>query len=499
MKQLILDYTPFCTRAALVEDGELIDFSVEMANVRGIVGNIYKGVVENVLSGMKAAFVNIGLERNGFLYVGDSRVDKSRLQSVPPTKGGASISPGDVIMCQAVKDQFGQKGARLATDITLPGYYLVLLPSSSFIGVSRKIENDRRREYLEQLVKSICPEGFGFIIRSAADTATDEDIISEAQTLLEAWDGIVADFYKAPLKSAVFEEVSLFERALRDTFSEGVDTVVVNDDLVAKNLEGKVGKAKIVMYNGERNIMSHFGLSAQINHLCDRKVVLPGGAYIVIDKTEAMTVIDVNTGKFVGTKDLEDTVFRTNLIAAEGIAKQLRIRNISGIVVIDFIDMEEEAHREAVLDALKTALKKDRLKTSTVGMTSLGLVELTRKKTRLPIDDFMLQPCKDSSGGFQISDAQLAFMLRDELIDYMLASPEDIAYVGVHPSVYNMVFESKILEHNLLTVWKDKQIYLYADEYLSRDRFSFSSTLPKIPIQVIKMLNNSTQYEIDVD
>ncbi|MDE6060592.1 MAG: ribonuclease E/G, partial [Clostridia bacterium] len=167
MKQLILDYTPYCTRVALVENGELIEFSVEMTGVRGIVGNIYKGKVENVLSGMKAAFVNIGLERNGFLYVGDSLVDKSRLQSVMPSKKSTNVSAGDVIMCQVVKDQFGQKGARLTTDITLAGSYLVFLPSSEFIGVSRKIENDKRREYLEQLVKSICPLGSGFIIRSA--------------------------------------------------------------------------------------------------------------------------------------------------------------------------------------------------------------------------------------------------------------------------------------------------------------------------------------------
>lgn len=475
MKQLILDYTPYCTRAALVDNGEMIDFYYEMTSVRGLVGNIYKGRVENVLSGMKAAFVNIGLERNGFLYVGDSRVDNSRLNSIPPKKH-TEISAGDIIMCQVVKDQFGQKGARLATDITLPGYYLVLLPSSNFIGVSRKISNDKRREYLEQLVKSICPDGYGFIIRSAADKATDIDIITEATQLLSLWEKISEDYKSAPVLSTVFEEASLFERAMRDTFSEGVDKVIVNDDVVARTLEGKMGKMRIELYTGERSIMSHYGLTSQINHLCDRRVQMSNGAYIVIDKTEALTVIDVNTGKFVGTKDLEDTVFKTNLLAADCIAKQLRIRNISGIVVVDFIDMQLEEHREQVVKELRRVLSNDRLKTSSIEMTSLGLVELTRKKTRLPIDDFMLQPSKDSNGGFELSDAQLAFMLRDELTDYVLSTRFENVYVGVHKSVYDMVIESNILAHDLLR-W-NKQIFIYSDEDMRRDRFVFSENKP---------------------
>ena len=208
MKQLLLDYTPNCTRAALVEDGELIEFTLEMTSVKGIVGNIYKGKVENVLSGMEAAFVNIGLERNGFLYVGDSLVDSKSIGSSMP-RHKLNVSPGDIIMCQVVKDQFGQKGARLTTDITLPGCYLVLLPTSNFIGVSRKIVSVGRREYLESLVTSICPEGMGFIIRSAADKAVDEDIINEAKDLVALWNKIQADYKRADVKSLVFEEEDL--------------------------------------------------------------------------------------------------------------------------------------------------------------------------------------------------------------------------------------------------------------------------------------------------
>ncbi|MCQ2602572.1 MAG: Rne/Rng family ribonuclease, partial [Clostridia bacterium] len=389
MKKLLIDYNPYCVRAALVENGELVEFGVEHATMRGLVGNIYKGKVENVLSGMKAAFVNIGLERNGFLYVGDSLVDSARLKNGrEPIE--LNVSPGDTVMCQVVKDQFGTKGARLTLDVSIPGYFLVLLPKSNFFGVSRKIENDERRAYLEEFVKTLCPQNMGFIIRSAADKASDVDIENEAQSLLNEWKKVEQDYLKAPQKSIVFKEAELLERAIRDTYSEGVESVIVNDETLANELESKLGKGKVEFYKGDKNIFAHYKISAQVNRLADRRVNMGNGAYLIIDKTEALTVIDVNTGKFVGDKDLEDTVFKTNMVAAEEIAKQLRLRNISGIVVIDFIDMTVEEHKTEVIEHLKTALKKDRLKTSSVEMTSLGLVELTRKKTSLPVDDLML-------------------------------------------------------------------------------------------------------------
>jgi len=477
MKQLILDYTPYCTRAALVEDGELIEFSIEKASVRGIVGNIYKGKVENVLSGMEAAFVNIGLERNGFLYVGETLVDSKGLQVALPKKK-LNVSPGDTIMCQVVKDQFGTKGARLTTDITLPGYYLVLLPNSEFIGVSRRIECSKRREYLEQLVSSFCPAGNGFIIRSAADKATDEEIKCEAQQLLELWDRVQQDFKKANEKSVVYEEGDLFDRAFRDTLGEGVDRVVVNDEGVAKSFEGRVGGAKIEVYKGERNIMAHFNVTSQINALCSRTVHLENGAYIVIDKTEALTVIDVNTGKFAGRRDLEDTVFKTNIAAAKCIAKQLRLRNISGIVVIDFIDMQNEEHKEAVIETLKDALKNDRLKTSTVGMTPLGLVELTRKKTRLPLDGYLLQPCAHCHGGYTVSNLQVAFTLRDEILDFVLAHKCDEVYVGMSPTIFNTILECNITSKQLEGAWAKKKVVIYYDESFPRQKYVISEIAP---------------------
>ncbi|MBR4800787.1 MAG: Rne/Rng family ribonuclease [Clostridia bacterium] len=489
MKQLLLDYTPYCTRAALVEDGELIEFSIEKTAVRGIVGNIYKGKVENVLSGMEAAFVNIGLERNGFLYVGETLVDSKGLGALPPKKK-LNVSPGDVIMCQVVKDQFGQKGARLTTDITLPGYYLVLLPTSSFIGVSRKVVCQTRREYLEQLVTSLCPEGMGFIVRSAAEKAKDEDIIAEAKDLIALWEQVREDFKKSKGKSLIFEEGDLFDRALRDTFGEDVERIVVNDEDIAKSLKGKVGDAVIEVYKGERNIMAHFNVSEQINRICDRRVYLENGAYIVIDKTEALTVIDVNTGKFAGTKDLEDTVYKTNIAAAVCIAKQLRLRNISGIVVIDFIDMQNEEHQAQVIETLKDALKNDRLKTSTIGMTPLGLVELTRKKTRLQNDEYLLQNCNHCHGGYTISNLQVVFMLRDELIDFLLSHKGENVYVGVSQVIYDTILECGITAKHLGGKLAKRNIFVYKVEHFPRQKHVISDVAPEpLPANMFQILN----------
>lgn len=479
MKQLIIDYNPFCVRTALVKDGELLDFAVEHGSVRGLVGNIYKGKVENVLSGMKAAFVNIGLERNGFLYVGESLVDSGRLKG-DREPASLNVSAGDVIMCQVVKDQFGMKGARLTTDVTLPGYFLVLLPKSTFFGVSRKIESDERRAYLEEYVRSIAPQGTGFIIRSAAEKATDEDIKHEAEDLLKLWEKVEADYQRTSPKGLVFKEVELLERAIRDSFNEEVDLVVVNEPTLASQLENKVGKAQIEVYTGKRSIFAAYGISGQVNKLSDRRVDLDNGAYIIIDKTEALTVIDVNTGRFVGGKDLEDTVFKTNAAAADEIARQLRLRNISGIIVIDFIDMVDDSHKEQIIERLKKALKRDRLKTSAVEMTTLGLVELTRKKTRLPVDEFMLSPCKECMGGHIVSDEQTVFILRDELIEYTLLNDCSTYIARVNPDIFDAVFATKLMKHELEGIWHGKRVYFIPDAGLKRDCFDFSGNDEKV-------------------
>ena len=461
MKQLFVDRNPFFVRTALVEEGKLIEFGVEHVAARGHVGNIYKGRIENVLGGMKAAFVNIGLERNGFLYIGDAEKDRR-------------FSAGDIVMCQVVKEQFGSKGARLTLDVTLPGYSLVLLPMGGFRGVSRKIEDETRRAELERLVAGEGPQEMGFIVRSAAVKVPDEQIKAEVAALVSIWEKTCERYKQAAPASVVFREAQLIERAIRDNYAEEVDRIVVNEPFLAERLSARLYDVKVEYYSGRRDIFRQYGLSEQIDALADRKVELDGGAYLVIDRTEALTVIDVNTGRFVGSQNLEDTVFRTNLAAAAEVAKQLRARNISGIVIVDFIDMQTEEHRKAVLDSLKEELKKDRLKTSAVSMTGLGLVELTRKRTRLSADSFLLEPCDSCHGGFVVSSTHLALRLRDELIEFSIAHDHASYLVRVHPAVMEKALRFRVMAREIAEQWRGKRVYLIPDATLARDKFEIS-------------------------
>ena len=468
MKNILIDYTEGIVRVALVDGKTLEEFSVERSSHIGIVGNIYKGKVENVLSGMKAVFVNIGLDKNGFLHVGDNLVDPGTI-----TSGGVAkpinVSAGDMIMCQVEKDSFGTKGPRLTTDITLAGYYLVLTPQSNYIGVSRKIYNPERRQYLEDLVKSLCPPNMGFIIRSASYKATDDEIKAEIVNLVSLWEKVLCDYQSAPPTGLVFQEAELLERAIRDTLAEDIDRVIVNERNVAKLLENKVGNATVEYYDGERNIFKFYGVDGQINSLHERRVNLKNGGYLIIDKTEALTVIDVNTGKFVGGQNLEDTVYKTNLESAEEIARQLRLRNIGGIVVIDFIDMAEKAHKEDVVNRLKSCLKKDNKRTSAVEMTGLGLVQLTRKKTSLPIGEFMLDECDDCMDGHVVSGVQALLMARGDIIDFALKNKDSIILAKVHPALIDEHKETDVFsvdkEHSL----KGRKIYMLGDKALKRN------------------------------
>jgi len=486
MKRLILDYIPYCTRVALVDDGELVEFSVEKTAFRGIVGNIYKGQVKNTISGMKASFVDIGLQRNGFLQMGDSLVDPNALDTFRP-QNNLKVSPGDIIMCQVVKDQFGTKGARLTTDISIPGNYLVILPNTSYIGISRKIENLSRREHLEKLIKSIAPENIGFIIRSAANDADDNELINEAKILESIWNDVQYKYNKASIASVVFEESSLVDRAIRDLINEKIDEIVVNDEALKEEIEKSSVKVDVKYFEGDEDIMTHYNITDQINHICDHKVNMDNGGSIVIDRTEALTVIDVNSGKFVSDLGLADSVYKTNLAAANCIAKQVRLRNISGIIIVDFIDMFNEQHKENVVEALKNALKKDRLKTTAVGMTELGLVEFTRKKTRLPIADYLLQDCEECLTGKRFSDTQIAFMLKDELYGFIKESKTNDIYITLNPDIYQIISESNMMAKLLIGSWKDKNIYINLDDTVGHSNYIIDTQMPLSDDEFIKL------------
>ena len=472
MKNILIDYTRGIVRVALVKGKTLEEFLVEPASRTGIVGNIYKGKVENVLSGMKAVFVNIGLDKNGFLHVGDDVVDPGTT-TADGTPKELNISAGDMIMCQVEKDGFGTKGPRLTTDITLPGYFVVFTPHSDYIGVSRKIENTERRQYLEALVKSHCPQNMGFIVRSASDKASDDEIKAEMLDLISLWDRVQKTYQSASPATLVFKEAELLERAIRDTLAEDIDKVIVNEITIAKHLENRVGNATVEYYDGERNIFKHYGVDGEINSLFERRVNLKSGGYLIIDKTEALTVIDVNTGKFVGGADLEDTVYKTNLEGAEEIAKQLRLRNIGGIVVIDFIDMTDKAHKADVVGKLKECLKKDNKRTSAVEMTSLGLVQLTRKKTSLPIEEFMLDRCDDCMDGHVVSGVQALLMMRADLVDFALKNPDVVLSVRVNPALIEAYKDVDVFSMDKEKSLKGRKVVLVPDEGLKRNIYFF--------------------------
>lgn len=479
MKKLFIDYNPLCVRVAITENGELVEFYIERSNVQGLVGNIYKGKVINVLSGMKATFVNIGLEKNGFLYVGESLLDTYTNQKKKKAEK-LNLSAGDHVMCQVVKDHFGDKGVRLSTEITLAGRMLVMVPGSDFVGVSKKILDPLRKAYLEDFVKASAPPNTGFIVRTCANKASDAELKQEMSELNSTWEQVKENYEKKPDFGIVFKEVDLVFRAIRDILTEDIDLVTVNDKRIFEELEGKVLNAKLSLYEGEENIMSYFKLERRIENLCDRVVRLKNGAYIVIEKTEALTVIDVNTGKFVGGKDLEDTVYKTNLSAAEEIARQLRLRNIGGIVIIDFIDMVNPEHKKDIVNALKEELKKDKLKTSVVSMTNLGLVELTRKKSRLSLDTYYLRECPSCDHGHLISYEMEIIKLREAIMrEYLKCHPESLI-VKVQPELYCKIFETKLLTRECGTVWKGKRIYIIQDEKLRCGEFKIECQNSKV-------------------
>lgn len=394
-KIIIANVAPEETRMALVEDGELIEASVERTEAGHIVGNIYKGKIKNVLPGMQAAFIDIGRDKNAFLYVGD--IFPRFVAHASQTDDVLTI--GQDILVQIAKDSGGTKGPRATTHLTLPGRYVVLMPTVDFIGISRRIESDAERERLKSLAEKVRPSGMGIIVRTVAEGKSEEDLIRDVQYLHNLWNALTARAKRANAPALLYRDVDLVIRIVRDYLSEDVEQFVLDNREAYGRVCDLLGYlspellSRVKLYEGTGSIFEHYGVETELDKLGKRYVWLKCGGSIVIDQTEALTVIDVNTGKFVGKTNLADTVFRTNLDAAAEIARQLRLRDIGGIVIIDFIDMDSEEHQKTVLAALEEKLKKDRTKTNVLGLTGLGLVELTRKKTRQNLESVLYNVC----------------------------------------------------------------------------------------------------------
>ena len=477
MRRILIDVHPNSTKVCIANNGLLEEFWVERKNLSRLVGNVYKGKVENVLPGMQAAFVNIGLQRNAFLYAGDVVVDGEQVSADKTL----DLREGDTVLCQVEKDEFGNKGARISMNITIPGRVVILMPRLDYVGVSRKITDDETRRRLIAIANEIRPEGCGVIMRTQAEHCSEAELRAEMKWLVSTWNKIKEDELRKPAGSLIYKERDLAVRAVRDMLVD-VDEIVINNrkvyDEFCTNLvyitEEHPGIFKY--YNSNKNILAAYGLTEQIDALLRRKVPLRNGAYLIIDRTEALTVIDVNTGRYVGTKNLEETVFDTNKIAAVEIARQIRLRNIGGIIVIDFIDMENRKHRERVLEALQAELDKDRIKTTLVGLTGLGLVELTRKKTRSMIESVMLQPCPYCRGdGYVYSDEHMIMKIRTAVTQAFEGSSAKAAKVTVAPSVFNKLFSLRYLENECRNEWKDKRIYVVPDERMHIEKYKLET------------------------
>ena len=437
------------TRAAVLEDGELVEISVERPVHQRVVSNIYKGRVENVLPGMQAAFVDIGLERNSFLYVDDALPGKGEFDDDIPEPAGKSLTIKDVvrsgqeIIVQVAKEPIGTKGARVTRHITLPGRFLVLMPNVDYIGVSRRIADEKERDRLKQLAAKVKPAGVGLIVRTIAEGAHEDELAQDVAFLVRLWERIASKAQTAPAPSLLHRDLGLVHRIVRDWFDDSVGLLTIDhkDEFVRAaeilELHAPTLKDRLKLYTRtDQSLFDFFSLEMEIEKALKKRVWLKSGGYIVIDQTEALTAIDVNTGKFVGTTNLADTVFKTNLEAAKEIARQLRLRDIGGIIIIDFIDMDIHEHRQKVIKALEEELRRDRTRANVLGLTQLGLVEMTRKKSRQNLDEAMMRPCTYCDGrGKVLSEETMVRRVRAEVRRILKQSSSEALLMEVHPSV----------------------------------------------------------------
>ncbi|HUK02923.1 MAG TPA: ribonuclease G [Steroidobacteraceae bacterium] len=397
------------TRAALVENGALQELHVERASRRGLVGNLYRGRVSRVLPGMQAAFIDIGLERTAFLHVADIVLSRPEdtIVDVPAVDDiRRLVSDGDELLVQVVKDPIGTKGARLTTFVALPSRYLVYMPRGDGIGVSARIEEEEERARLKAAVAESAPRGFagGYIVRTAAHGVALTELREDMAYLSRLWEHVQSRAAQAAAVSIVHEDLPLPLRALRDELARGAERVLVDCPREHERMRAfaetflPAQAPRIELYSGSRPLFDLHGIEEEVSRALDRKVLLKSGGYLIFDQTEALTTIDVNTGAYVGRRNLEETIFRTNLEAAVAIARQLRLRNLGGIIIIDFIDMTDATHRAQVLAALERALAADRAQTHIASLSPLGLVEMTRKRTRESLEHLMCAPCPSCEG-----------------------------------------------------------------------------------------------------
>jgi ribonuclease G len=436
-RQILINAAPWETRVAVLDGTTLVELEIERRTERGIGGNIYKGKVVRVLPGMQAAFVEIGLEKAAFLHASDLATPDDALPPALEQEGPVEsvdgedesrpasreirpieerLSRGEEVIVQVSKEPMGTKGARVTAHVSLPGRHLVYMPGTRHIGISRRIEDPTERDRLRDLVDAERPEEGGFIVRTACEGATKREIHDDVRFLTKLWDRIRKTGDAATAPALIHSDLDLVLRTVRDLFTSEVDRFSIDTaEDHARVLEFVRAlmprlAARVHLYQGVTPIFDQHGIETKIARALDRRVWLKSGGYLIFEQTESLTTVDVNTGRYVGKKDQEETVFKTNLEAAKQVVQQLRLRNIGGIIVIDFIDMEKAANRKAVLDALKEALRKDKARSNVTNISELGLVQMTRKRTRESLEQLFTTPCPHCRGtGRQRAIESLAY------------------------------------------------------------------------------------------
>lgn len=431
-REIIAEVYPWESRVAIVEDGRLAE--VFWADQNESVGNIYKARVKDIIPGLSCAFVDIGLAKNAFLYAGD-------IISSDKKRGGQVfdlLKSGQDILVQVKKEAFSEKGARVTGNITIPGHFLVLLPFQGEVSISRKITDSKRREYLRSLVNSFKPGEYGCILRTACLEADDDEILAELEELTKVWQEIQNRFCRMKTPSLIYEDIDVLERTLRDYLDVEIHRIILNNERLRERvlsyLQHKATICRAVLFESG-DLFEKYGLEKDIRRALRRKVWLKNGGYLIVDETEAMTVIDVNSGKYTGKDDFEDTVYRINLEAAIEIPRQLRLRCLGGIILIDFIDMKNKVNQEEIVETLKRELAKDKAHTRIIGMTGLGFLEMTRKKSRYGISEIFTDDCTQCNGkGRTVNLQSVACEIKRKLVnmDYL---QQDTLICEAHPDL----------------------------------------------------------------
>lgn len=478
-EKILVNITPQETRVAVLEDNEICELHIERNSGHGLVGNIYLGIVRRVLPGMQSAFIDIGLERAAFLHIVD--IFEQRQKPDATQRIEHMLFEGQTLLVQVIKDPINSKGARLSTQISLAGRFLVHLPQDEHIGISQRIEDEEERNNLRNRLNALLPEqsGHGYIIRTSAETASDAELQADIDYLTKLWQNISHAAKISPPETLLYQDLPLSLRVLRDMFHAETTTGVVVDsklnytkmqEFAAQYVQNAAERLRL--FSGERPLFETHNIESLINNALQPRVNLNFGSYLIIEATEAMTTIDVNTGGFVGARNFDETIFKTNLEACHAIARELRLRNIGGMVIVDFIDMTDAAHREAVLNEFAKALSLDRTRVTLNGFTSLGLVELTRKRTRESLCHILCEPCPVCEGRGRLKTPQtVCYEIQREIVRESRRFDAKQFRIIASPLVIELFLDEESQALAMLIDFIGKPILLETDGHYSQEQY----------------------------